>query len=68
MRQAVQRGLQLAEDAKANSWVCNGTHSGAVTVTTVGTKVVYTMQLSCTEQNEVFCATGRQRQPTGGFR
>ena len=57
MQRAIQRGLQLAEAAQAS--VGNGqppTHHGAVTVSTVGSTVVYTMQTSCTEQNEVFCA------------
>ena len=57
MQEAIQQGLRLAEAAQAS--VGNGqprTHDGAVTTATVGATVVYTMQTSCTEQNEVFCA------------
>ena len=57
MQRAVQRGLQLAEAAQAN--VGNRkppTQNGTVTIAMVGSTVVYSMQTSCTEQNEVFCA------------
>ena len=57
LQMAVQRGIQLAEDAKANAGAVRTAPQGsAVTIATVGSKVVYSMQMACTEQNEVFCA------------
>ena len=62
MQSAVQRGLNLANNIQASTMKPAGgtalSHDGqgAVTITTDGDRVVYTMQLSCTEQNEVFCA------------
>ena len=57
LKLAVKRGLQLAEEAKANVGDVRQTPQGStVTIATVGSKVVYSMQLACTEQNEVFCA------------
>ena len=63
MQSAVQRGLTLAKGIQTSAMQSDsGTAPsvqgdvGAVTITTDGNKVVYTMQLSCTEQNEVFCA------------
>ena len=59
----VQRGLDLATTIQSlETKTADDTGSmpqqgvGAVTVTQEGTRVVYTMQLSCTAQNEVFCA------------
>ena len=58
-----QRGLDLAAKIQSlETKPANGSASRlhnsmeAVTVTQDGARVVYTMQLSCTEQNEVFCA------------
>ena len=62
MQSAVQRGLNLANNIQASTMKPAGgtalSHDGqgAVTITKDGDRVVYTMQLSCTEQNEVFCA------------
>ena len=57
MQLAVQRGLRLAEEAKVRaSDVRQAPQGGAVTIATVGSKVVYSMQMACTEQNKVFCA------------
>ena len=54
---AVQRGLQLAEEAKANVGEVRQPPQGStVTIATLGSKVVYSMQLACMGQNEVFCA------------
>ena len=59
----VQRGLELATQIQASETKsADGGASklqqsiGAVMITKDGARVVYTMQLSCTEQNEVFCA------------
>ena len=59
----IRRGLDLAakiqalETKPADDSASQLQHSReAVTVTKDSARVVYTMQLSCTEQNEVFCA------------
>ena len=59
----IQRGLDLAAKIQASETKLADDSASklrrsmaAVTVTKDGARVVYTMQLSCTEQNEVFCA------------
>ena len=60
---AIQHGLNLAAKIQSSETkTVDGSASrlqhskGAVSVTKDGARVVYTMQLSCMEQNEVFCA------------
>ena len=62
VQSAVQCGLDLANKIQASAMKPAGDTApsnnglGTVTITKDGDRVVYTMQLSCTEQNEVFCA------------
>ena len=59
VQSAVQRGLDLTNNIQASAMKPVGDTAptengmGTVTITKDGDRVVYTMQLSCTEQNEV---------------
>jgi hypothetical protein len=55
LQAAVQRGITLAQQLQSQD--CERKiATSPITVTKKGSQVVYTMQLSCTEQNEVLCA------------
>ena len=55
MREAVQRGLQLAHTLQERKLEPPSKAQG-VTITKEGTTMVYTLHLPYTGENEVFCA------------